>query len=65
MDYSSPGSSVREILQAGILEWVACPSLGDLPHPGIRPESLKSPALAGDFFTTSATWDGPKEFYAE
>ena len=28
----------------------------DLPHPGIEPESLMSPALAGGFFTTSATW---------
>ena len=27
-----------------------CPSQGDLPHPGMEPESLKSPALAGRFF---------------
>ena len=32
------------------------PSLGDLPNPGIEPESLRSPALAGRFFITSATW---------
>ena len=32
-----------------------CPSPGDLPDPGIEPESLMSPALAGGFFTTSAT----------
>ena len=32
-----------------------CPSPGDLPDPGIEPTSLKSPALAGGFFTTSAT----------
>ena len=31
------------------------PSSGDLPHPGIKPVSLASPALAGGFFTTSAT----------
>ena len=31
------------------------PSQGDLPDPGIEPESLKSPALAGGFFTTKAT----------
>ena len=31
--------------------------LGDLPDPGIEPESLASPALAGGFFTTSATWE--------
>ena len=30
-----------------------CPPLGDLPDPGIEPVSLMSPALAGNFFTTS------------
>ena len=29
----------------------------DLPDPGIVPESLMSPALAGGFFTTRATWE--------
>ena len=29
----------------------------DLPHPGIKPMSFMSPALAGRFFTTSATWE--------
>ena len=28
------------------------PPLGDLPDPGIKPESLGSPAMAGRFFTT-------------
>ena len=32
-----PGSSVHGILQARILEWVAVPSSGDLPNPGIEP----------------------------
>ena len=31
----------------------------DLPNPGIKPTSLASPALAGRFFTTSATWEAP------
>ena len=31
------------------------PPPGDLPNPGIEPVSLASPALAGGFFTTSAT----------
>ncbi|ELR53454.1 hypothetical protein M91_07156, partial [Bos mutus] len=31
------------------------PSPGDLPDPGIEPGSLTFPALAGKFFTTSAT----------
>ena len=34
-----------------------CPPSGDLPDPGIEPVSLRSPALAGGFFTTSATWE--------
>ena len=40
MDYSLPGSSMHIILQARILEWVAIPSPGDLPNPGIEPQSL-------------------------
>ena len=56
LDCSSLGSSAPGILQARILEWVALPSLGDLPIPGIEPASLMSPALADRFFTTSATW---------
>ena len=35
------------------------PSPGDLPDPGIKPESLMSPALAGGFFTTCSTWGFP------
>ena len=34
-----------------------CPLPGDLPNPGIKPVSPASPALAGRFFTTSATWE--------
>ena len=33
------------------------PLPGDLPYPGIEPASLMSPALAGRFFTTNATWE--------
>ena len=40
-----PGSSVRGILQARILEWVAVLSLRDLPDSGIE---LGSPALQAD-----------------
>ena len=36
----SLGSSVHEILQARILQWVPFPSPGDLPDPGIEPGSL-------------------------
>ena len=34
-----------------------CPPPGDLPNPRIEPTCLMSPALAGGFFTTSATWE--------
>ena len=33
------------------------PSPGDLPNPGVEPKSPISPALAGGFFTTCATWE--------
>ena len=40
MDYT-----VRGILQARILECIACPSPGDLPNPGVQPQF---PALQAD-----------------
>jgi len=48
VDGSPPGSSDHGILQAGILEWVACPPPGDLPDPGIEPMSPATPALQVD-----------------
>ena len=33
------------------------PTPGDLPDPGLKFASLTSPALAGGFFTISATWE--------
>ena len=59
MDCNPPGTSVHGILQAKRLEWVEepCPSPGDLPDPRIRHMSFMSPALAGGFFTTRATWE--------
>ena len=39
VDCSLPGSSVRGVSQARILEWVAVPSPGDLPNPGTQPMS--------------------------
>ena len=45
IDGRPPGSRIRGILQATILEWVASPSAGDLPDPGIKPGS---PALQAD-----------------
>ena len=39
--------------------WSGLPYLspGDLLHPGIKPRSLMSPALAGRLFITSTTWE--------
>ena len=34
-----------------------CPPPGDVPDPGIKPESPTSPALAGSFSITSTTWE--------
>ena len=39
LDCSPPNSSVHGILQARILKWVAIPSPGNLPKPGIPPAS--------------------------
>ena len=36
-------------------------SPGDLPDLGIKPMSLASPASAGRFFTTSATWEASSQ----
>ena len=57
VDCNPLGSSVHEILQARILEWVAISSSRAYSHPGIEPVSPASPALAGRFLTTSSTWE--------
>ena len=58
-DCSQPGSSIRGLLQARILEWVLCSPPEDLPKTEIKPASLTSPALVGGLFTTSTTWEAP------
>ena len=60
MDCSPPASYVHGISQARILQWVAISHflLARL-DPGIEPTSLTPPALAGNFFTMSATWEAP------
>ena len=55
MDCSSPGSSVRGIFHAIILEWLALPPPRDLADPEIELMCLTSPALTGGFFNHSAT----------
>ena len=55
MDCRQPGSSVHGILQARVLEWVALPSSRGSSQPRDRAQIPMSPALAGRFFTASAT----------
>ena len=40
-----------------ILEWVAVASSRGSSRPQVEPVPLMFPALAGGFFTTSATWE--------
>ena len=40
------------------------PPPGDLPDSRIKAMSLMTPALAGGFFTTSATWEALKQYIA-
>ena len=40
-----------------------CPPLGDIPDPGVELTSLMSPALAGGFFATGATWEAGPVFH--
>ena len=54
MDCSPPGSSIHEISQAIILEWVSSSASRGFPPPGMKPTSPASPAWAGGFFTTEA-----------
>ena len=57
MNCSPSANSVHVILHARILECVAMPSTRGSCQPRIESTSLMSPALAGGFFTTSATWE--------
>ena len=56
MGFTLPGSSVHGILQTRILEWVAIPSPGDLPDPGI---DAGSPALQADSSPSELPWKPP------
>ena len=51
MDYSMPGSSVHGIFWQEYWSGLPFPTPGDLPNPGVEPESLTSPALARELFT--------------
>ena len=54
---SPPGSSSMGFSRQEYWSGLPCPPLGELPDTGIQPASIMSPALAGGFLTTSATWE--------
>ena len=56
MDCSPPGSSVRGILQARILERVAMPSCQGTSRPRDHTQVSYVSCTGIGFFTTSATW---------
>ena len=53
MDCILPGSSAMGFSRQEYRTGLPCPPPGDLPNPGIELVSLMSPALAGQFFSTS------------
>ena len=55
--WSPPGSTVHWISRQEYWNELPFPFPGDLPDTRIEPMSLISPARAGGFFTTNATWE--------
>ena len=62
IDGSPAGPSVHGTLQTRILEWAAMPSSRGSSQPRDQTMALTSPALAGEFFTISATWAARSQF---
>ena len=60
MDYSQQASLSTGFSRQEYCSGLPFPPPGDLPSPGIESASLMSPTLAGEFFTTSTTWEDPK-----
>ena len=57
MDCNLPGPLFMEFSRQEYWSGLLFPTPGDVPDPGIEPESRVYPALADRFFTTSATWE--------
>ena len=57
VDHSLPGSAIHGILLARILKWVAMPFSRGSSQPRVWTCQLTLPALSGEFFTTSTTWE--------
>ena len=65
MNCSLPGSSVRGISQAAILEWVGIFSFRGSSQPRDQTHgSCHVSCIAGGFFTTGATWKAPSSLSA-
>ena len=57
LDCSPPSSSVHGISKQAYWSRLPCSPPRNVPNPGIKPVSHMSSALAGGFFTISATWE--------
>ena len=53
MDCGPQASLSMEFSRQEYWSGLPFPTPGDLPDPGVEPESLVSPTLAGGFFTTA------------
>ena len=60
MDCGPPGSSIHGIFRQEYWTGLPFPAPEDLPNPGTEPTSLRSPALAGWFFTSNTTWEAQR-----
>ena len=56
-DIASQAPLSRELSRQEYWSGLPCAPPGDLPDPGTEAPSLLSPALAGRFFTSRATWE--------
>ena len=59
MDYSPQAPLSMGFSRQEYRSGLPFPPLEDIPNPGTESTSLKSPALAGRFFTTRAPWEAP------
>ena len=65
MDCSLADSSIHEILQARILEWVIKPFFRGSSQSRDQTHFSMSPALTDEFFTTSITWEAYSVLYGD
>ena len=56
LDCSPPGSSVHEVFQSRVLDWVAISSSKGSSQPRDQTKIFCTPLIAGRFFTTELSW---------